>query len=93
MKVTPAIIQDEFIGLKAKIVRSLNPNYVGISGMVIDETRNTFTILSKDKEKVIIKDGSIFHFTLPNRSILEIDGEVLIGRPEDRVKRTSKRRW
>jgi ribonuclease P protein subunit POP4 len=93
VKVTQSIIQHEFIGLKAKIVWSSNPSYVGISGRVLDETRNTFTILHKGKEKVIVKEVSVFHFTLQDGTVIEVDGGVLVGRPEDRVKKVIRRRW
>ena len=53
MKVTSAIVQQELIGLKAKVVRSLQPNYVGTAGKVLDETRNTITILGENKEKYL----------------------------------------
>jgi len=41
VKITPAILQHEFIGLNAKVVKSSNPNYVGIKGNVVNETHNT----------------------------------------------------
>ena len=45
MNVTPSIVQREFIGLETKVVKSSNPHVIGISGKVVDETRNTSTIL------------------------------------------------
>jgi len=93
MKATPSILQHEFIGLKAKVVQGSNPSYIGILGRVLDETRNTFTILHKEKEKVIVKETSVFHFTLPDETVIEVDGKVLVGRPEDRVKKVVRRRW
>ncbi len=93
MKVTSAIIQQELIGLKATVVRSLQPNYVGTAGKVLDETRNTITILDENKEKVVIKNVSVFNFTLADGTAVEIDGKVITGRPEDRVKKRVKRLW
>lgn len=93
MKVTPAILQHEFIGLHAKVVRSLHSNYVGIEGRVIDETRNTLTILHENREKVVIKNTAVFNFTLPDGTVLEIDGKAIIGRPENRIKKRIRRRW
>lgn len=88
------ILQDEFIGLKVKVIKCTNPDCAGLSGTVIDETRNTFRILCRDgKEKILIKKNCIFHFTLPDKTIVEINGEMLVGRPEDRVKRIIRRRW
>ena len=93
MKVTPEIIRHEFIGLTAEVVKSSNPSYVGIKGRVIDETRNTFVIETNGKEKRIIKNISIFHFTYTDGTKIEIDGKILVGRPEDRVKKVIRRRW
>jgi ribonuclease P protein subunit POP4 len=93
MTVNPSIVQREFIGLEVKVVKSSNPHVVGISGKVVDETRNTFTILHDDERKVVIKDTSVFNFVLPDGTIVEIDGKVVIGRPEDRIKKRPRRLW
>lgn len=93
MKVTPAVLQQCFIGLNAKITKSANPEYIGINGKVINETRNTLVILHEEKEKTIIKDVAVFHFTLPDGTVVEIDGKSIVGRPENRVKKKVKRRW
>jgi ribonuclease P protein subunit POP4 len=93
LKLTPAILQHELIGLKAEVVRSSNSNCLGIWGRVIDETQKTFTVMYKGKQKVIIKQESVLHFTLADGSVIEVDGRVLIGRPEDRVKKIVRRRW
>jgi len=93
VKVTPEILQEEFIGLEAKILESENPSYVGISGTVIDETRNTLVLLHSNGRKVILKELSVFHFRLPDGTIVKIDGKAIVGRPEDRVKRRIRRRW
>ncbi len=93
MKVTPEILQDEFIGLETRVVESSNPSYVGKRGRVIDETRNTLVLLHNNKQKVIVKETSVFHFKLPDRTVVRIDGKAIIGRPEDRVKRRIRRRW
>ncbi len=93
MKVTPEILQEEFIGLEAKILESENPSYVGISGTVIDETRNTLVLLHSNGRKVILKELSVFHFRLSDGTIVKIDGKAIVGRPEDRVKRRIRRRW
>jgi len=93
MKITPAVLQQCFLGLNAKVTKSSNPEYVGRVGKVIDETRNTLVILHEEKEKAIIKDVAVFHFTLPDGTVVEIDGKTIVGRPENRVKKKVKRRW
>jgi len=93
MKVTPAVLQQCFIGLNATVTKSSNPEYISIEGKVVDETRNTLVILHEEKEKKIIKDVAVFHFTLPDGTVVEIDGKSIVGRPENRVKKKVKRRW
>jgi ribonuclease P protein subunit POP4 len=93
MKVTASIVQHEFISLDAKVVRSSNPQAVGIAGRVVDETRNTLTILHNGKRSVVIKDVSVFEFVMPDGTIVEIDGKVILGRPEDRIKKRPRRLW
>ncbi len=93
MKVTPQIVQRELIGLNAEVVRSSNPSCVGISGKVVDETRNTFVIIHQNKKKAVIKDTAVFHFTMPDRTVVEINGKIIVGRPEDRVKKRFRRLW
>ena len=91
MKITPSIIQHEFVGKEVKIFRSSNPSHLGLKGRIIDETRNTFGIIDREKEKTIPKKTSIFHFRMDDGTTIEIDGKILIGRPEERLKKKRKR--
>jgi len=93
MRVTPAFVQHEFIGLTAKVVKSTNPSYVGVKGKVIDETRNTLVIRHQNEDKVVVKNVAVFHLTLPDGTVVEVDGNVIVGRPENRVKKRLRRRW
>jgi len=93
MKITPTTLQHEFIGLNAEVVRSLHPNYVGIKGKVLNETRNTLVILHNNKKTMIIKNMAVFHFTMLDGTVVEIDGKIIIGRPENRIKKRIRRRW
>lgn len=93
MKVTPEIIRYEFIGTEAKVAKSSNQSCVGIKGKVIDETRNTFTIIHNGERKMIVKNTSIFHFKFSDGTVVEIDGKLLVGRPEDRLKKHVRRLW
>ena len=93
MKVTPSIVQQEFIGLNAEVVKSSNPNYIGICGKVVDETRNVLVLLHQNEKKSIIKNVTVFDFTMPDGTVVEIDGTVIVGRPEDRIKKRLRRLW
>jgi ribonuclease P protein subunit POP4 len=93
MKVTPDIIRHEFIGSHGKVAQSLHTDYIGLNGTVISETRNTFTFQHEGKTKNIIKKSAIFNFKFDDGTIVQIDGKLLVGRPEDRLKKTIKRLW
>ncbi len=93
MTATSDIIQREFTGSKAEVTRCKNSRNVKISGRIIDETKNTFTLLHEGKRKIIVKDLAVFKVKLPNGAVFEIDGKLLAGRPEDRLKKNLRRSW
>ena len=93
MKITPDIIRNEFIGSGAEITRSPHGGYVGLGGIIVGETKNTFTLVSQGQTKNVIKDQAVFNFRFGDGSIVEIDGKLLVGRPEDRLKKNIKRLW
>jgi len=92
MKVNPRnLVKHELIGLLIKISESTHKELIGISGVVIDETAKTIKILSKDgRIRVIPKDICTFDITLPEGVIVRVEGKILIGRPEERIKKKLK---
>jgi ribonuclease P protein subunit POP4 len=58
----------------------------GVSGIIIDETKNTLKISTVRKKVLTIpkKDNS-FIFFLQDDTKLMTHGNILIGRPEDRI--------
>lgn len=93
MRVTADVIRYEFVGREVKVAESRQPSYVGVSGKVIGETRNTFTVLQKKGRKTLVKDLAIFHFRFPDGTVVEIDGKLLVSRSEDRLKKRIRRMW
>jgi ribonuclease P protein subunit POP4 len=85
------ILQHELIGLEAEVVKDSNPFNVNIRGKVIDESRNTLVIKHKKKQR-IAKKNAVFKFKLDGESV-KIEGKALIGRPEDRVKKQTRKKW
>ena len=55
----------------------------------LSSNRNDFNFIYK--EKLIQKDVSVFQFKLPAGTIVEIDGKILLNRPEDRIKKRYKK--
>ncbi len=85
--ITPQnLVRHELIGLKVKIEKSTDPSH-RFAGTVVDETYNTFRIETRGKERLIPKKNSIFIFILPNGMKVEVEGKILISRPEDRIKK------
>ena len=76
----------ELIGSQVKIKKSSNPTLRGISGIIIDETKNTLKISTVRKKIITIpkKDNS-FIFFLQDNTKLMTHGNIFIGRPEDRI--------
>jgi ribonuclease P protein subunit POP4 len=78
------IFYHELIGLELKVINSSNKSLIGLSGIVIDETKKTLKIETSTK-------GEKFHIILPDKSKVEIDGKILLNRPEDRIKKRYKK--
>ncbi|MDI6798618.1 MAG: ribonuclease P protein subunit [Candidatus Aenigmarchaeota archaeon] len=89
MPITPQnLVRHELINLVVKIAKSTDPTQEGLRGRVIDETYNTFKIETEEgKEKIIPKKNCVFIFTLPNKTKVQVDGKLLVARPEDRIKK------
>jgi len=82
------LVRHELIGLKVKILDAKNKSLKKISGIVIDETYNTLIIEKENKKrKIVPKKGTVFLFYLENGKKVKIIGDLLIGRPEDRLKK------
>jgi len=80
------ITKHELIGLHVKVSQSTNEDMIGIEGKVVDETRNMFTLKTDEGEKQIPKKENKFEVHLPDGNTVEIDGALLTGRPESRLK-------
>ena len=76
----------ELIGLEVEIVNSKNNSLTGIKGEIIDETRNMLTIKTKKGKKRIIKSEVVLKMKA-NKKIYEVNGKLLVGRPEERLKK------
>ena len=85
------LVHHEFIGLKVH-AKSKKNSSLNLKGTIIDETKNTIKIEGIDKsEKIIPKNGTVFVFEIPNGEKIEIDGNILSIRPEDRIKKRFKK--
>lgn len=89
------IVYHELIGLSVNVCE-FNNKSLSLLGTVIDETKNTLKIEFVGKngnlvEKIFPKNVSVFQFKLPNGDFVEINGKILLIRPEDRIKKRYKK--
>jgi ribonuclease P protein subunit POP4 len=84
--ITPRnILRHELIGLPVTVVRASNPRHQGVTGDVVDETRNTLRIRTASGVKVIPKHPNTFRFRLPDGTVVDVDGSALVMQPERRI--------
>jgi len=78
-------VRDEFVGEQVEIVSSNNRQLLGLTGKIVDETRDSFKVLVNKRNfkefKVIFKKGNTFKI-----GGLVVQGIKIAKRPEDRIK-------
>ena len=85
------VVYHELIGLKVAVILHSDPTLIGLRGTVIDETKYTLKIRTEEGDKCVPKLYGVFRFQLPNGLEVDVDGSLIVGRPEDRVKRIKPR--
>ena len=86
------IVLHELVGLEVRVISSANKQLEGLSGTVIDETRNMLTIETQKGEKKLSKQDCTFSFPIPSGQWVKVRGDLLLARPEDRIKKRL-RKW
>ena len=71
---------------KIQVTDSTDPTLVGMSGMVLDETKRTILVNTGSKEVTLAKDTIIF--TIDDE---KIDGTLVGQRPEERIGKAYRR--
>ena len=71
----------EYLGEHAEITHSEDDDLEGIEGVIIKETKNTFTIRTRDGDKQVTKKICTFNINDHN-----IHGENITKKPEERIK-------
>jgi ribonuclease P protein subunit POP4 len=79
--------KEEFIGKNVKIIKCSDPTWEGKSGIIIDETKNTFLVEFGNKQKRVYKKYTKFRFKMNNNNVI-INGSKILYRCEDRIKKT-----
>jgi len=74
------ILRGEFIGKQIKVMNKK------IEGKIIDETKNSFLVKTKDSlKKRLLKKGNVFQLSLSYGDVF-IEGNSILMKPEDRIK-------
>ncbi|MDD5143232.1 ribonuclease P protein subunit [Methanoregula sp.] len=91
--ITPQnVLRHELIGMDILVSGAANPDQRGLSGRVIDETKNLLVIETQKGVRRIQKMHSIFRVRLQGGEIVEIDGSVMVLAPEKRINLHEKKR-
>ena len=83
------IVLNELIGLKVRIVKSSDKKQAGLSGRIIDETKNTFLVETPKGMKSIMKKLSTFRFYTQDGSFV-VEGKEINFRPYERIEKGMK---
>ncbi len=83
------IVINELIGLNAKVLDSLDRKQAGISGTIVDETKNTLVFETKAGRKSIIKKVSTFIF-YSGKDSFTVKGDEINFRPHERIGKALK---
>jgi ribonuclease P protein subunit POP4 len=70
------------LGKQVEVIQSSNRYEVGIKGLVIEDTKNTIKVRTENVVKILIKNSIILMI-----NDKKIDGNLLIGKEEERIKR------
>lgn len=88
----PKLLRADYHGCILNVSRSKCPSYVGTSGILLQETKNAFKIITKDdKLKMIPKANSVFTFELGG-FVFTIHGNHFRYRSSERSARKFKRK-
>ena len=74
----------EMVGLKTVISASSNPQIIGLTGTIVDETKSMFTLNTKNGFKMIPKKQNTWKF-LSEGNELTFSGSLLEKRSFDRL--------
>ena len=78
------ITSHEFIGLNTEIVKSTNPQVIGLNGRIINETKSMFTINTEEGVKSIAKSTNNWKFSICNKNVI-VEGTKITKRSFDRL--------
>lgn len=82
----------ELLGLKARIISSMDPTLLGLEGVIALETPRTLILDVRGRRVTVVKQDVVLEIELPKGGKARIPGRILIGSPADRAKRVLRGR-
>lgn len=76
----------EFIGKRLEVLRSSAGSFLKITGKVIDETKNTFSVETQSGIKTVPKKGCVFRI---GEDV--VSGDDIMFRAEDRPRKLRRK--
>lgn len=84
------IVLQELIGVMVRVKSSKDSGRLGVSGIVLDETKSTLIIKKPDKTVIRVpKAGTVFSFRCGRRSFI-VEGKEINFRPHERISKGLK---
>jgi len=77
-------------GYNVEIVKSKFPEFQNVKGIIEDETAKMLKLNIDNKKIWVQKKGQIFRIEFEDGTKIRIDGKILEGTPEKRLKRKTK---
>jgi RNase P/RNase MRP subunit p29 len=94
MKISPALLtRHEIIGLDAHVVSSTDKGLVSRRGVIDHESREMIHLSTKRGAIRLPKSVCVFDLKLNDSTVVRVDGRLLKGTPDDRLKNRQSRRW
>lgn len=75
-----------YIGKTCTVQSAKNKSYVGLTGVIVNETKNTLVVSIDGTEKTILKNGTTF--AINNKTM---QGKNILKRAEERIKLRGKK--
>ncbi|HJM29667.1 MAG: ribonuclease P protein subunit [Candidatus Thalassarchaeaceae archaeon] len=83
-----SIYHTPWLARNINVIESTDPTLVGVSGMIVEETRRTLRVRTLSGIVTLPKD--VITFTIDSQEVV-IDGASVTQRPEDRINRRYRR--
>jgi len=81
------------VGLSAEVADAADPTVIGKSGVIAAETRDTITLKSRERKITVAKKDATLSIHTESGLKLLVNGSLLLGRPEDRIKKRVRIRF